>query len=512
MKKIRSGLTHVKNVLVRRKKLVLLTSGITTLTVVFFAGGVFAYANVYEGKIYPNVMIGSVAVGGLTSAEATEKLQAEYNRMLDDGWSVSIDDRLEFIDLRASGSTDPDLVYDLIDFTPDGIVADAMQLGRYGNELENYFLGLLVPIQGPALDPPVTLLEVPLTDALRNAFEDLETEAEPTTYEISSTDDDELEIEVAEGTIGRQIDIKTALALLQEDAKDFHLSTISTEIIDVDEIISKEEAEALFKDIEDARDTAPYVLNYTSENQRTYSWKITGEDLLDWLLPVQDEDEIVLGLDLQKMDELLTKIHHDVDIEPVNARFKIEGNRVVEFAGSMDGVAFDEKATMSALASQLGDEDIKLAITVVIAEPEIPTEDVNDLGIKEIIGVGISNFGGSPANRVSNIKHGAAKLNGILIAPGEEMSLVQALKPFTVADGWLPELVIKGDEIKPEIGGGACQFGTTLFRATMNSGLKCDATMDATRGSGWYSWVSTVMPRVETIFMGSSVSPFMMTN
>ena len=33
----------------------------------------------------------------------------------------------------------------------------------------------------------------------------------------------------------------------------------------------------------------------------------------------------------------------------------------------------------------------------------------------------------------------------------------------------------------------------------------------ATRGSGWYSWVSTVMPRVDTILRGSSVGPSMIT-
>ena len=49
------------------------------------------------------------------------------------------------------------------------------------------------------------------------------------------------------------------------------------------------------------------------------------------------------------------------------------------------------------------------------------------------------------------------------------------------------------------------------FTFTTNSGLKCEATMEATRGSGWYSWVSTVIPRVETIFRGSRVSPFMIT-
>ena len=50
------------------------------------------------------------------------------------------------------------------------------------------------------------------------------------------------------------------------------------------------------------------------------------------------------------------------------------------------------------------------------------------------------------------------------------------------------------------------------FTLTMNSGFSWEATMAATRGSGWYSWVSTVIPRVETIFLGSRVSPSMMTN
>ena len=50
-------------------------------------------------------------------------------------------------------------------------------------------------------------------------------------------------------------------------------------------------------------------------------------------------------------------------------------------------------------------------------------------------------------------------------------SLIAALRPFTLEDGYFPEMVIKGDEIKPEVAGGLCQIGTTTFRAAMNSGL-----------------------------------------
>jgi vancomycin resistance protein YoaR len=104
--------------------------------------------------------------------------------------------------------------------------------------------------------------------------------------------------------------------------------------------------------------------------------------------------------------------------------------------------------------------------------PAVPTGSANDLGIREVLGVGYSSFAGSPSNRRANIRHGADKLNGLLIAPGETLSLLENLRPFTIADGYLPELVIKGDKIIPEIGGGLCQIGTTTFRAAMNSGLE----------------------------------------
>jgi len=38
-------------------------------------------------------------------------------------------------------------------------------------------------------------------------------------------------------------------------------------------------------------------------------------------------------------------------------------------------------------------------------------------------------------------------------------------------EGFLPELVIKGNRTIPEYGGGLCQIGTTMFRLALNTGL-----------------------------------------
>jgi len=108
---------------------------------------------------------------------------------------------------------------------------------------------------------------------------------------------------------------------------------------------------------------------------------------------------------------------------------------------------------------------------VAVTPVKIATGDVNDLGIKELIGRGVSNFKGSPKNRRHNIAVGAKSLNGILIKPGEEFSLLKALGPIDGEHGYLQELVIKGNRTVPEYGGGLCQIGTTTFRAALRSGL-----------------------------------------
>ncbi len=48
---------------------------------------------------------------------------------------------------------------------------------------------------------------------------------------------------------------------------------------------------------------------------------------------------------------------------------------------------------------------------------------------------------------------------------------METLGAIDGAHGWLPELVIKGNETKPEYGGGLCQIGTTAFRGALNVGL-----------------------------------------
>ncbi len=135
-------------------------------------------------------------------------------------------------------------------------------------------------------------------------------------------------------------------------------------------------------------------------------------------------------------------------------------------------MAINQEQTYNKLVESFFDfnsTEIELIVEEVF--PEVTTENINDMGIKELIGVGESNFSGSPANRRHNIRVGSNKLHGLLIKPDEEFSLTKTLGHINAAAGYLPELVIKGNRTIPEYGGGLCQVGTTMFRVAINTGL-----------------------------------------
>jgi len=202
-------------------------------------------------------------------------------------------------------------------------------------------------------------------------------------------------------------------------------------------------------------------------------WIITNKIFKDWLIFVKNGEEIKPAFDKNLVEAYLQDtIAKDIGRPALDAKFEIKNGKVLEFQGSQDGLALEPAKT----AGKINQEFIEAGndkIEIIISETKskITTGSVNDLGITEIIGIGQSNFKGSPKNRIHNIKVGADTLNGLLIKPGETFSLTSVLAPVDASQGYLPELVIKGDRTLPEYGGGLCQVATTVFRSALASGL-----------------------------------------
>ncbi len=213
---------------------------------------------------------------------------------------------------------------------------------------------------------------------------------------------------------------------------------------------------------------APIKLTF---NQQT--WILDAKQLLTLLDLTKGED---LLLDKDQTASFLKNITQEID-QPVQEglfEFNPGSKRVTAFKPSKEGRKLDIDKTYLELSDALissRSASINIALPVDIVKPKIETADVNSLGIKELLGRGISNFAGSIPNRIYNVGLTAAKINGVLIPPGETFSFNQTIGDISAATGFKQAYVIKEGRTVLDDGGGVCQDSTTLFRAVLNAGL-----------------------------------------
>ncbi|OGI25193.1 MAG: hypothetical protein A3J76_03300 [Candidatus Moranbacteria bacterium RBG_13_45_13] len=184
-----------------------------------------------------------------------------------------------------------------------------------------------------------------------------------------------------------------------------------------------------------------------------------------------------LSIDDESLNQYLENAKNETRVNPENAKLSFEEGLVSAFSVSKNGYEINTEKSLEKIRETLkGNSYAKdIEIETSTLKPEISSADVEQYGIKELIGSGVSNFRGSPKNRIHNIGVGAKRFSGVLIKPGEEFSFIKTLGPVDKSTGYLPELVIKVDKTIPEYGGGMCQVSTTCFRAALNSGLKITA-------------------------------------
>lgn len=232
--------------------------------------------------------------------------------------------------------------------------------------------------------------------------------------------------------------------------------------------IKQSELEKLKTDILKTKDLGKFNLAFGEEK-----WEVKNTSWQKWLSAKYKDKKIYLGFDKDLVEKYfdLNGVKEKIEVPVQDARFQVVGGRVKEFATSQKGVVLDWENIINTLEEKLASQDLNITLATKEIEPKITNSNVNGLGITEIIGTGKSDFTGSPKNRVHNINVGADSLNGILIAPQEEFSLLKALGEIDGEHGYLQELVIKDNKTIPEFGGGLCQIGTTVFRGALASGL-----------------------------------------
>jgi len=449
------------------------------MTVLIIITAIATYFNVaYANKIFPNITINGKDYSGLTKKQAFEKLENEIKNVYKDGLVFQYRDKIYKTDLAKTGA----------DIDINKTVNNTFVYGHQKNILRSLQEQLRLIYFKKDFTINTKLNKITLESYLAGEISEVETPPKNFGYFYNNENEKFVPTQPKSGiVIDREkisADISKNLLALKNKAIEINLIRKYPEIIEDLDNLALAEAQDLLRE--------KIILKYNSTE-----WEVEKEDFALWIdFGVKNNfrnDNIAhhnyvnkktLGViaNREKIEDYLISLVSQINEEPVNAQLKFnKWGKVDIFSLSRKGIALQIKESADEIdknifAEKNRKDDSEANVTIQLitkkTQPEITTENINNMGITALLATGESNFYGSPKNRRHNIAVGASKFHGILVGPEDEFSFNSALGKVGAKQGYLPELVIKKDKTIPEYGGGLCQVSTTAFRGAVKAGFE----------------------------------------
>lgn len=427
-----------------------------------FAASLALAAN-YKNKIYPGVIIGHLRVGGMTKTQATNIIQENFKKIFGPGFIFQLNGETKNISNEDN----------ILKLNLNSLADKAYQFGRSGNWWNQSWPTLVYPIFNKELPLDYQFDKNLLKQKLQSAFQAVELPAKNSeaTIKIINPQTRQYELDFTESAIGQTFNYSATIEVLDQAIKKFQNPALNLSKQNAYPQITRDMAMTQQSSIEHLLSMAEINLFYKNKK-----WAIAWPDFTRAIqINLDEQEQPIVDLNKDLIIGQLIAIAQQIDQPAVDAKIRITNYRATEFQASQTGQKLDIEKNYQQIVDNILNDNNQIELVVNFIEPKIKIENINNLGIKEKIGEGQSDFSGSPANRRHNIGIGAAALNGILIQPDEEFSLVKTLGAIDAEHGYLPELVIKQNKTTPEFGGGLCQIGTTIFRAALATGLPITA-------------------------------------
>lgn len=437
--------------------------GAVILVLVVLVGVAYAAPG---NRIVRSVYVAGVHIGGMTVLDATHVLEKKWETFSATAFTFVAPQRSVTLLMIGSTSDENQIILDTAHFSPIGAANSAYAFGRHGSwwqqtrERLSGFLGRRHDASGVGVD------NAALKSSLQGSFGDLDTPAVNAgiAYDASGTT-----ATVTAAKPGTILSYDAAVRTAAEKSKQLSGGTIQlTTSVQSPPIEQSAKLDRLLtSELQGVISGAPYTLVWGEKK-----WEISEKTMKKLVGFTGSTKSPHVGFDEVATTAWLNDVAKDINVKPQNAKFLIVDGKAKEFQPSVIGTTLDIVKTLAAMQYDIIESGQKESSAIVTNEqPLTDTTSTNDMGIAELVAEASTNFKNSPTNRKFNLSYGASLLNGLLIQPGEEFSLVKALGKIDQAHGWKPELVIKGAEITPEFGGGLCQVATTLFRTALNAGL-----------------------------------------
>jgi vancomycin resistance protein YoaR len=407
----------------------------------------------YQGRALPGISVQGLPVDDMDQQAIAAALRARHKAFLQQPVMLDFDGQTWHPSLEELGVT----------FALDQSMAELMQIGRQGGPFTR--LGELWTLwqQGQDVAPRLVIDQQQLQAYLLNLA--AQVNHPPRDAGLNILDERVLS---RSGVPGRVV-------LVDESANDIMLAlrtlspqqvTLRTQLL---EPIVNDKAMLAAQGIAEERLQHPVVLTH-GENQ----W-VWGTADLARLLDVETVDHsLVVKVNHDKLANEVEGLAYAINSGSVEPRVHFVNGALEIVQPGRTGWQLRQDEAFQVISSTLrqGSSTTRTVdLPIDKLRPRVTPEDMAELGITELVAEGLSSFAGSAEYRITNIKAGAARLDGVLIAPGEEFSFNRQLGAVNAENGFVEGYAVIGNRTKLEWGGGVCQNSTTVFRAAFWAGL-----------------------------------------
>ena len=160
----------------------------------------------------------------------------------------------------------------------------------------------------------------------------------------------------------------------------------------------------------------------------------------------------------------IEQIYNEIYKEPKNAYYEKNPFKIYP---EIVGISFDKDEAISLLQNEQEEYIIKLNYSY----PEIT---INDLGIdtfKDTLSNFTTKYDMSNTDRSNNLELAASKINGTILAPGEEFSYNKIVGARTISTGYKEAKIYSNGQVVDGVGGGICQISSTLYNSVVRANL-----------------------------------------
>lgn len=183
--------------------------------------------------------------------------------------------------------------------------------------------------------------------------------------------------------------------------------------------------------------------------------------------------DIRIDFDVQNINDILVERCTIYDRPPVDFGLKRENGEFVVTEGEK-GYLLDVELSIDTVYNYLIDEwnrdNCSIGLCIDVSEPRGSVEMLLKVG--DVMGTYTTTFATSNTSRSANVTNGCHLINGTLLYPGDEFSMLESVTPFTQANGYYLAGAYLSGKVVDSIGGGICQVSTTLYNAILLAELE----------------------------------------